>query len=102
MNILHDQILDDAPDSDTFIKPEGYPLQDGEIYILNENEASDNEKVDAIVVRAKRVRCPWALQRNVVSTIFGIIFLSVPHTFLPEGVVLWFWKFAQSFKSKQK
>jgi hypothetical protein len=56
--MLHDidQILDDAPDSDTFIKPEGYPLQDGEIFILNENAATDNEKVGAIVVRAKCVR----------------------------------------------
>ena len=76
-------------------------MQDGEIYILNENEASDNEKVDAIVVRAKRVRCPWALQRNVVSTIFGIIFLSVPHTFLPEGVVLGFLNFARSCQSQK-
>jgi hypothetical protein len=27
------------------------------------------------LVRGKCMRCPWALQRNVVSTIFGIIFL---------------------------
>ena len=42
---IHAQILDDAPDSDTFVKPEGYPLQDGDIYILNENGNTDAEKV---------------------------------------------------------
>ena len=33
---------------------------------------------------------PLVLLLNEVSTIFGIIFLSssVPHTFLPEGLVL--------------
>ena len=42
---IHAQILDDAQDSDTFVKPEGYPLQDGDIYILNENGDTDAEKV---------------------------------------------------------
>jgi hypothetical protein len=43
-----------------------------------------------------------------VYTIFGIIylffssFLSVPHTFLAEGVVLGLSNFAQSFKSQNK
>ena len=59
------------------------------------------------LVRAKCLRRPWALQRNEVSTIFGIIFLlsfflSGSHTFLPEGVVLGLWNFALSFKSQKK
>ena len=34
------------------------------------------------------MRWHWALQRNVVFTIFGIIFLSESHAFLREGIVL--------------
>ena len=50
----------------------------------------------SILVRAKYVRFLWALQRNIVSTFFGTIFLSFfsflsgSHIFLPEGVVLGF------------
>jgi hypothetical protein len=50
-----------------------------------------------VLVRVECVRCPWALLQNKVSTIFGIIFLSVPHTFLPEGVVLGLWNSVRMF-----
>ena len=46
-------------------------------------------------------RCPWTLQRNVVSTIFLIIFIFFfygSHTFLPEGDVQGFGNYAWGFK----
>ena len=58
-----------------------------------EDNNADKSKCRKKLVRAKCVRCPWRCSGNVVSTIFGIIFLSSfflsgSHTFLPEGVVL--------------
>ena len=41
------------------------------------------EHFNLILVRAECVRCPWALLRNEVSTIFGIIFLFSATYFSP-------------------
>ena len=35
-----------------------------------------------LLVWAKGVHCPWALQRNIVSTIFGIILGAICYVFL--------------------
>ena len=74
--------------------------------ILEVTENLDENLSLTILVRAECVRCPRALLRNEVSTIFGIIFLlfflSVAHTFLPEGVILGLWNFALGFKSHKK
>ena len=74
------------------------------------------------LVRAACMRCPQVLLRSEVSSIIGALFLShtcckiahtrkelhipaaisLPLTFLPEGVVLGLSNFAQSFKSHKK
>ena len=52
-----------------------------------------------ILVQAKCVRCPWALQRERSVRFFWDYFSFLPffllsgsHTFLPDGFVLGFWK----------
>ena len=58
------------------------------------------------LVQARCVRCHWAIERYIVSTIFGILFLlsflsSGSHSFLPSGVVQWFWHFSWAPNSQK-
>ena len=59
-----------------------------------------------LLVQAKCLRCPWALQRECSVKYFWdsfSFFFLLGHilSFLPEGVVLGFWNFAWGFKSQK-